>query len=609
MLAIPICLFSKPRVILLSILLLSGWSALLGQALALNPAIPQDNRFLIKGQVLSATGEPVADLRVDLDAYPEGGKADFLQRWGLDSSSFEVRTDRSGHFRFESLPPCFYQLRLPSPVQGPPLQRQWLDSDQDWFLRLKPRLRIAGQASKSGPGEVKVTLWLGSHPKDGDDHDFFDFRVEATTTADAGGRYEFNGLQPGWYVITASAPGCGFVREVVELAQSREEVNFALRQGFEFEGKIVPTFPIHPGSARAYLSPRPPSDRLFAGGGDGEGNFHFEGLPAGIYELSVEATEEGRRGKSIRRTFQIDLTKSVLDYTREISNKTHRLQIHCDVPSSDGFVDGILSARGPQGILEKTVRVTTIRGSVRHQVWTDTSRVLSPSASYLSHPAFPLDLPPGPWDLRLELSGYHPWSIHLDPDRDRKLEANLKPQRGRVVNVRLDSKVYLVESRPSGKEEQPWTILCQRRANYRPILKVAPLSAWLPAGHYDLRSSTMEKAEHVARDLEIAPLERPLVLSPTMEKGYRIEGQFSSNAAPGVQHDLHLFRQEEGGRWRRLPTKRSSLHWNQETLFSFGGLHPGVYRATADQAGEVLVAEWQLGDRDLLGVVIDHEYR
>jgi hypothetical protein len=251
----------------------------------------------ITGQLLSTSGEPVADRKIEIDL----GQWSFMDR--------ATRTDDTGAFSYEHLPPGTYRV---SATMSDEERRAMQDSDKDdWAARWAAQkhataviegdetvhvvlgappenaVHVTGTVSRSGEPVDGAQVWaspIGSGQRDG--------QTRAASSA-ADGSYELVLDAPGEYSFTVSGENQARRSHTESIPDTGEvRVDLALPSGL-LAGRVVGPDgdPLDEVPVMLQTSTATAETRDFGVSGweqtDDEGNFRFEGVAEGEYVLTA----------------------------------------------------------------------------------------------------------------------------------------------------------------------------------------------------------------------------------------------------------------------------------------------------------------------------------
>lgn len=582
---------------------------------------PESSVVRVHGRVLDAHGEPVPGAEVQLrPAYgpgPEGETyGDSLRRRRKHKGQYlSVVTDAGGAYSIDDTVPGLYELWVDEVTRsGARAPREvLLESDLERDFHLGGFLELGGRVLRALPGPVRLELTRGGHGEGG----VTKYCGGGVRELEAGGdgAFLFRGLEPGFFLVRTTSPVHASQSFEFELTTSITGANLSLERGLTFAGELeLALAGRHPRVYFRLTHADAVEHRWTQGNWFGEGPFRFEDLRRGTYELEVLQVSRERstgrrmggddRQQLIRRRV-VHLAGDIEDYLLRIEDDIP-LWIDARLPpggTSAPLVEGRLVARNGDAIHESLVRLRTWRGKLSREQVGGTSRgdgSFRGWDDWQRTERFMVPVPPGTWDVSLELEGYEPWTERVEVKEERSLEVALEARSGRFVTSGYESVFHHIESRRAGAASA-WKPLLWRDARIvsshgRPDWKT---SAWLAVGRYDLRVTSDDHAELIEIGVLIEDSTEPLVVEFPRETGLAIEGRLESFAGARLGGSLYLDRREPSS-WVRL-ARKTQLYGG---TFTFRGLNPGTYRATLDTAGRVVVATWEFGDEDLLDQVI-----
>jgi hypothetical protein len=239
---------------------------------------------LFTGEVQDVGGGPVAGARALLRA------TGFMLRPGDASTLFEVAADDKGVFKVR-VAPGDYDVTVRAEGYSPARDRLSLAGPQTRRYKLNPAARLSGRVLDRQTSEpvAGASVWLRLDRLEG--------YVDRDATSDGQGRFSFDDLGAGGYVVLARAEHrIGIARTVtVGIAQAVDGVDVFIERGRAIRGLVVdgegkPVEGIRVAAGRA----DPPFERPVFVKSDARGAFALEGLLPAKYR--VNAWAEGGRG-------------------------------------------------------------------------------------------------------------------------------------------------------------------------------------------------------------------------------------------------------------------------------------------------------------------------
>ena len=199
--------------------------------------------------------------------------------------------------------------------------------------------------------------------------------------------------------------------------------------------------------------------------------------------------------------------------------------------------------------------------------------------------------------VRLTALGFAPWERGVDVGQETRVEAVMTALPGQFVQVGALPEVARVEVRPlRGAWREVASCdrrMCDMGADYEP-----PVVEFLAPGRYEWRADALDGAPTPATEL-VATDDRTVVkLAPTFAAGRTLRGRLRTKlgrSLGGVRVRLAV---KEGDAWRFVPTKDTPTNANSGT-FETRGLSPGRWRAQLDEAGAVVLGEFDVADADV----------
>ena len=462
-----------------------------------------------------------------------------------------------------------------------------------------PGLMLGGRLTQAFPSPVKIQLTPASWPSPGERVYHWGGIREVVLGAD--GVFLFTGLEPGFYIVRAASKGHGHRNFEFELTQSITDAHLVLERGLTLAGVIERAYPTEAWeSLSIYIELEGALGTYWNQHIDSKsGAFRFENLIAATYKLSLSGWIHDSPRRRIKRVLSVRLAHDIEDFRYTMEDDVI-VWLEVELPTGAARARGVVTASS--GAEERTtpVWVSGSGGGMQHGQLSGISGWHGEWEVWSEHRALKLAVPRGNWNLGCEIKGYKPWSesLRLGSGRigEQFMRAVLEPLEGQLVEADLESVFYRVEQRASGSSDA-WDLLLWNDERSIGTPK-GTQQAWLAAGTFDLRITSLERVERQLLGVELRTALHPFVVNCRLESGVGIEGSVVDSNGEPRNTLLDLERLEPGG-WTRQDIKRS---WGG-TQFQFHGLVPGTYRALL--LGEPrVVATWELGDEDLLDQII-----
>ena len=202
---------------------------------------------------------------------------------------FQVAADDKGIFRVR-LAAGDYDVTVKADGYSPARDRATLTTDQTRRYRLNPAARLAGRVldRQSRDPVAKASVWLRL--------DRLESYVDRDATTDADGRFQFDDLAAGGYVVLARADRrIGIARTVtLGVAQAVTDVEVLVDPGRAVRGKVVLSDDKPVADVRVAINRfDPPFERPTFAKSATDGTFKIEGLLPGKYRASAFAEGHG----------------------------------------------------------------------------------------------------------------------------------------------------------------------------------------------------------------------------------------------------------------------------------------------------------------------------
>jgi protocatechuate 3,4-dioxygenase beta subunit len=367
---------------------------------------------VLEGRVVAPDKEPVAEARVTIltsldphdPVYPR----------------FETATDARGRFRFTTLSPVAYRLKVT--CEGfAPLERDLPRPSDRLVLRLVPGGTITGRVTDGAAGiaAAKVTVQLDTGEEDEDVNGRRRASRMAAARTDGAGRFTLANISGGSGSLLVEARGYAFFEQPIEIAAGEaREVDLVLAPSGWVRGRVVGARSGEPlAGAKLFLE----QDQE-AGGADGRGPARyrrFSGAASsdrgGMWELPLPVPGTGFRVRA-----------SHPEYLPQLSDRFAVARVGADGPSLTlGLSRGVTLCglvSGPAGDPLSGIRVSVRRrrggdrsegeesravaDRLRGAVWGTLS---SEGGSWAIEPLFP-----GPYTLWVDHVGYAPYRHEFD---------------------------------------------------------------------------------------------------------------------------------------------------------------------------------------------------
>jgi hypothetical protein len=203
---------------------------------------------------------------------------------------FQVTADDKGTFRVR-LAPGDYDVTVRADGYSPARDRTTLSSDDTRHYRLNPAARLAGRVIDRQTREpvAGASVWLRL--------DRLESYLDRDTTADPDGRFQFDDLAAGGYVVLARADRrIGIARTVtLGVAQAATDIEVLVDPGRAVRGKVVLSNDRPVADVRVAINRfDPPFERPAFAKSAADGTFVIEGLLPGKYRASAFAEARGR---------------------------------------------------------------------------------------------------------------------------------------------------------------------------------------------------------------------------------------------------------------------------------------------------------------------------
>lgn len=250
----------------------------------------------VTGKILRADGKPAHGAHVALAGFFHDGAPQFDWR--------EVPTRSDGRFTLRDVRRDMRHGLVAYLAGSGTLRRDlpYWPSEQEHvdvgILQLPPSSRIAGTVvSESGQPIAGAQVRVASAAKDrsalcpGEDGVAGGPDDSVRGITDDLGRFLFVDLGPGTHDVDAEAPGyarCKVVAITLEEGQSAEELRLTLKPGVQFDGTVLDPEGNPVEAAQVILTIGEATDPKYQDFCSGDGKFHLQDVPPGVYRLEVQ---------------------------------------------------------------------------------------------------------------------------------------------------------------------------------------------------------------------------------------------------------------------------------------------------------------------------------
>ena len=481
-------------------------------------------------------------------------------------------------------------VALPSPAGDPP------EVVVAGPLSPADGLTLSGRV-EGGTAPVEVQIWRYTFDVNGRWSHDLDIEDAKSALVPPGGRFRFTGLVPGRYEFDFGLQRLHWERRdrVLDVVRDVEDQVLTVPSNCRLKGRVTRAFADRKSRATVALG---------CWGVDvaEDGSFETPDVLPGAYRAVIRESwlEEAGPGEfdAIERSIPVNLEGGVtpLDVTL-----TPDVPLALSIASSragESFVGrfGATSAlvdweSGWFRVLGGAAgepQVQRTRPSFPHgaAVWAAPGRVLLLEG-----------LCAGRHRLRLTALGFEPWERDVDVGPRVRVEAQMTALPGQFVEVAHLPDVARVEVR---SQRGPWReIAAQDRrlvsmgADYEPTVV-----EFLAPGRHEWRAESLEGVPTRATEIVITDERTTVQLAPSFASGRVLRGRLrskSGRALAGVRVRLAV---REDDAWRLLPTKDTRTE-EKTGAFEIRGLAAGHWRAQLDDAGAVVLGEFDVADADV----------
>jgi protocatechuate 3,4-dioxygenase beta subunit len=245
----------------------------------------------ITGRVVTAAGEPV------IDAYAGAM---------TEGPPIETRTDATGAFRLDGLPPGIVNVSVATTDGKNPVERQIKAPAEGVTIELLPTVRISGRVLAKGGGAIRDFQVAVSPPR-GDG--YWSGPDVSVDVHDADGRFVLDDIQVRPAELIVSAPGHVAGRVALQLEKGRnvEGVEVTLERAATIQGRVTD----ESGAAldRVHVGHQGTGAHIDDATSNANGEYVLDGLPLGETTLGFS-----RRGyQSMSKTLELAAGETRLD--------------------------------------------------------------------------------------------------------------------------------------------------------------------------------------------------------------------------------------------------------------------------------------------------------
>jgi hypothetical protein len=454
-------------------------------------------------------------------------------------------------------------------------------------------LTLAGRV-EGGSGPIQVQLWRYEF----EDTGRWYHRTDAlAAVVPPGGRFRFTGLAPARYECEFGEQRYWFAGPHPDVYLLRDVEDHALRvpSNCRLAGHVKAAFPELKSTVNVSLG-------YFDARVAADGSFETPDVPPGDYRArireswladpgpyrfdSIERSIPVRLGGGVT-TIDVTLTPDVplaLAVRSSRAGETFEGRFGAESASvmwERGWFRSVADASGPTGMQR------TVPG------FPHGAACWEPAGSALHLDGFCV----GRHRLRLTALGFEPWERGVDVGPRALVEAVMTALPGQFVEVANLPDVARVEIRPAGGA---WREIaaCDRRmtdmgADYEP-----PIVEFLAPGRYEWRADSLDGAPMPAAELVATEDRAVLKLAPAFAGGRTLRGRLRTKFGRGLGGARVRFAVRDGDAWRFVPTKDTPTD-ARTGAFETHGLSPGRWRAQLDDAGAVVLGEFDVADSDV----------
>jgi hypothetical protein len=454
-------------------------------------------------------------------------------------------------------------------------------------------LTLAGRVDGgSGPVDVYVRRY------EFEDTGRWGHRTDAlTASVPPGGRFRFTGLAPGRYACEFADQQHWFAgpHPDVDLLRDVEDHVLVVPSNCRLRGRVRAAYPDRESSAvrvsLGYFSVTVGADGTYETPDVPPGEYRANFRESWLAEPGPDRFDEIERSIPIRldgvTTLDMTMTPDVpvaLTVRSSRAGETFEGRFGGEsalVSWERGWFRALADASGPAGM--QMTRPSFPHGAA---CWTPVQRVLH------------LDgFGPGRHRLRLTALGFEPWEQGVDVAPAARVDAVMTALPGQFVEVGGLPDVARVEVRTANGVWREITSRDRRMvsmgADYEPTIV-----EFLPPGRHEWRAESLDGAPTPPHTLEVRDDRAVVKLTPQFASGRTVRGHLRSTFGRALRGVRIRFAVREGDAWRLVPTKDTPT---AETTGAFEtrGLSPGRWRAQLDDAGAVLLGEFDVGDEDV----------
>ncbi len=543
------------------------------------------------GMVRNLAGRPVAHIQVRYSFEPKDGGKKILS---------EAYTDASGRYETQELGTGKLWMTLLSEMGFGPSQEftQEIDASVTHDFTVHGRLTFAGVIKTEVPDALEIVL--NEHIDLGEVS--YDRYAVRRLELDDSGRFHFNGLHPGQYLVKIRSRHHIDEDRMILITGTRLGETIQLRQGYSLQGVVELGYEGDPGRSSIQIRKRGSKPRSVTMqemmdfnaqvNTRPDGSFGFRNLPAGEHVLTVSNwLKTDAVDKRITQTFPVEIKEQNQQIRLKLAPPTE-LSIRIFPPAGSESTRGVIEVFDDRdrSIWKRDYRARRTDKGVR---MTNPSiiprRLLSALQSQITVENIQLG---APYRIRVTTKGCAPVERVLTAAKTNAIDIELTRHAGQFISTDSGSaEFWQVMVRPAESTE-PWSRLLwgDSRVHVTNLAIPGDRLGFLEPGSYDFRFEADCYQTQTKSSIRIQDLGPQLSLRFPFQSGIKGHCKLVNSDGLGKpETKYHVFRWVEGA-WMKLAMKSSTT--GDDGRFDLSGLGTGRIKVSLDQTGGQPAAEF-----------------